>query len=208
MTDKQQLLEEVKQRILNANLPLKETATNLVFGKGNPDAEILFIGEAPGKFEDQQGIPFVGKAGKLLDEFLHTINLTLNDIYIANILKYRPPNNRDPNPEEIKAHTPYLVQQIEIIRPKIIITLGNYATRFILANCNSDKMDNIPGITALHGKEKEITINSTTYKVMPMYHPAALIYNQKLKPEAVEDFKRLKDVLGQKSLFSFDVNRT
>ncbi|MBI4152966.1 uracil-DNA glycosylase [Candidatus Woesearchaeota archaeon] len=201
--NKQQQLEEVKQSILNANLPLKETATSLVFGKGNPDAQILFIGEAPGKWEDQQGIPFVGKAGKLLDEFLNTISLALNDVYIANILKYRPPNNRDPNHEEIKAHTPYLVRQIEIIRPPIIITLGNYATRFILADCNPEKMDSIPGITALHGKEKEATINNRTYKVIPMYHPAALIYNQKLKPEAVEDFKRLRDVINQKSLSSF-----
>ena len=203
MTDKLLLLEEIKQKILNTDLPLKETATNLVFGKGNPDAQILFIGEAPGKWEDQQGIPFVGKAGKLLDEFLQTISLRLNDIYIANILKYRPPNNRDPNPEEIRAHTPYLIQQIDTIKPKIIITLGNYATRFILADCNPDMMDSIPGITALHGKEKEVIINSTTYKVMPMYHPAALIYNQKLMPEAGEDFKRLKDVLGQKSLDAF-----
>ncbi len=200
---KQQALEKLKQETEEANLPLKQTATNLVFGKGNPDAQILFIGEAPGKFEDEQGIPFVGKAGKLLDEFLHTINLTLNDIYIANIIKFRPPNNRNPNPEEIKAHTPYLVQQIEIIKPKIIITLGNYATRFILSNCNPDKMDSIPGITALHGKEKEATINNSKYKVMPMYHPAALIYNQRLKPEAVEDFKRLKEMFGQKSLDSF-----
>ena len=200
---KEKQLKAIEENILRSDIPLKKEATNLVFGKGNPNAEILFIGEAPGKWEDQQGIPFVGKAGKLLDEFLQTISLRLNDIYIANILKYRPPNNRDPNPEEIKAHTPFLIQQIDIIKPKIIITLGNYATRFILADCNPDMMDSIPGITALHGKEKEVIINSTTYKVMPMYHPAALIYNQKLMPEAGEDFKRLKDVLGQKSLDAF-----
>ena len=123
MTDKSKALAELRESISQLDLPLKATATNLVFGKGNPNTDILFIGEAPGKFEDLQGIPFVGTAGKLLDEMLNKINLTINDIYIANILKYRPPNNREPQPDEISAHTPFLVEQIKIIKPKIIVTL-------------------------------------------------------------------------------------
>ena len=200
---KHEALHELQKKTAEANLPLKETATNLVFGKGNPDAEILFLGEAPGKFEDAQGIPFVGAAGKLLDEMLNKINLTLNDIYIANILKYRPPNNREPQPEEIRAHTPYLVEQIKIIQPKIIITLGNYATKFILGGCTVEGMAAVNGITTLHGKEKKATIAGKEYLIIPMYHPAALIYDRTLRPVADEDFKKIKDALGQKSLLGY-----
>jgi len=203
MTDKSKALAELRESISQLDLPLKATATNLVFGKGNPDTDILFIGEAPGKFEDLQGIPFVGTAGKLLDEMLNKINLTINDIYIANILKYRPPNNREPQPDEISAHTPFLVEQIKIIKPKIIVTLGNYATKFILGGCSVEQMNNVPGITQLHGKEKHIIIAETEYRVMPMYHPAALIYDRSLRPTADEDFKKIRDVLGQKNLLAF-----
>ena len=203
MTDKSKALAELRESISQLDLPLKATATNLVFGKGNPNTDILFIGEAPGKFEDLQGIPFVGTAGKLLDEMLNKINLTINDIYIANILKYRPPNNREPQPDEISAHTPFLVEQIKIIKPKIIVTLGNYATKFILGGCSVEQMNNVPGITQLHGKEKRVTIAETEYRVMPMYHPAALIYDRSLRPTADEDFKKIRDVLGQKNLLAF-----
>ncbi|HLC75376.1 MAG TPA: uracil-DNA glycosylase [Candidatus Nanoarchaeia archaeon] len=203
MTDKSKALAELRESISQLDLPLKATATNLVFGKGNPNTDILFIGEAPGKFEDLQGIPFVGTAGKLLDEMLNKINLTINDIYIANILKYRPPNNREPQPDEISAHTPFLVEQIKIIKPKIIVTLGNYATKFILGGCSVEQMNNVPGITQLHGKEKHIIIAETEYRVMPMYHPAALIYDRSLRPTADEDFKKIRDVLGQKNLLAF-----
>jgi uracil-DNA glycosylase len=201
--DKQAQLNQLKEAIKQANLPLKETATNLVFGKGNPNASILFIGESPGKKEDEQGLPFVGTSGKLLDQFLQNIGLNVDDCYIANILKYRPPNNRDPNREEIKAHTPYLVRQIEIIKPHVIVTLGNYATKFILSSCNAEKMNDIAGITQVHGKIKKITLNTNTYKVIPTFHPAALIYNRKLRPSAEQDFITIKKEISQKNLFSF-----
>src|SRR3989338_206094 len=112
-----QLLKQVEEKCREADLPLKETAINLVFGKGNPEAEIMFVGEAAGRNEDEQGKPFVGAAGKNLDALLDKMGLTLDDVYIANILKYRPPENRDPLPEEIKAHTPWLVEQIKQVRP-------------------------------------------------------------------------------------------
>jgi uracil-DNA glycosylase len=199
MKTKKEALEEVSKEILaDETLLLKKEATNLVFGKGNPEAEIMFIAEAPGKQEDQQGIPFVGRAGKLLDELLASINLTEDNIYIANILKYRPPKNRDPNEEEIKAHTPYLIKQILIIQPKVIVTLGNYATKFILANCDPKEMTSIPGITTLHGKTTHITFNNNSFKVIPTFHPAALIYNQKLRPTAEQDFQLIKEETRQK----------
>ena len=201
--DKQASLSELQEKTAQAGLPLKESATNLVFGKGNPNAGILFVGEAPGKFEDEQGIPFVGKAGQLLDELLHRVGLTLDNIYIANILKYRPPNNREPQPDEIKTHTPYLIEQIKIIQPKIIVTLGNYATKFILGGCAVEGMAAINGITALHGKEKMAAIAGKEYRVIPMYHPAALMYDRKLMPVAEQDFKNLKGLTEQKILGAF-----
>ena len=132
MDDKTAKLEEVKKNILNTTLPLQDTATNLVFGKGNPEAPILFIGEAPGKNEDLEGYPFVGAAGKQLDKLLSLIDLGLDDVYIANILKYRPPKNRNPNVDEIKAHTPFLIEQIKVrqspVRGKYILLIyGEYA---------------------------------------------------------------------------------
>lgn len=193
--NKKELLEELKKEILKEELPLKETATNLVFGKGNPEAKILFIGEAPGRNEDLQGYPFVGAAGKQLDELLSIIGLSLEDVYIANILKYRPPNNRNPSAEEIKAHTPYLVEQIKIIKPKIICTLGNYATKFVLANFEVEGMKKIGGITFLHGKPVEKKVDGFKFKAYPLYHPAATLYNRNLKETLKEDFEKLKKIL-------------
>jgi DNA polymerase len=189
-------LELVKQRILTEmNCPLKDAARNLVFGKGNPDAPILFIGEAPGEKEDELGIPFVGSAGKELDKLLRSINLTLEDVYIANILKYHPPNNRDPTVEEIYRHTPYLIEQIKIIKPIIICTLGNYATKFILASFNVEGMKNIEGITKLHGKPREIQIGNEVVTVIPLYHPAAMLYNPNLRSILAQDFLAMQDIL-------------
>ena len=203
MVEKIAELKKIEQLILQVDLPLKKTATHLVFGKGNPYASIMFIAEAPGKNEDIQGIPFVGAAGKLLDGLLNAIGLSIDNVYIANILKYRPPNNREPSKDEIIAHTPYLIEQIKIIQPRLIVTLGNYATKFILSGCDGERMESIPGISTLHGKEKQIVIAGKDYRVMPMYHPAALIYNHELMPAAEEDFKKIKTELGQKSLTSF-----
>ncbi|GIU69481.1 MAG: DNA polymerase [Candidatus Woesearchaeota archaeon] len=194
--NKSEKLEEVRLSIIKEMVcPLKDSARNLVFGKGNPDAKIMFIGEAPGEKEDELGMPFVGAAGRELDKLLNIIGLTIDDVYIANILKYRPPNNRDPTKEEIYRHTPYLIEQIKIINPKIICTLGNYATKFILASFNVEKMKTIPGITKLHGKLKEIQIGSNIVKVIPLYHPAAMLYNPVLRTIIEKDFIEIKEIL-------------
>jgi len=156
MEDKEELMNKLKQETIDANLPLKEGATNIVMGKGSCNAEILFVGEAAGRNEDLQGMPFVGAAGKNLDKLLAEVGLSLKEVYVANILKYRPPENRAPSNEEIKSHTPYLIKQIEVIKPKVICSLGNYATKFFLANGDVDKMKEQPGITLVHGKVREM----------------------------------------------------
>ena len=144
---KSELLKEVEERCRTAELPLKEGATNLVFGKGSADASVLFVGEGPGANEDLQGFPFVGAAGKNLDKLLHSVGLTLDAVYIANILKYRPPENRGPLPSEIMAHTPWLVEQIRVLQPRVVCSLGNYATKFFLAEGKVEDMEKQPGIT-------------------------------------------------------------
>jgi len=191
-------LNAVKQRILSElKCPLKDAATNLVFGKGNPDAKILFIGEAPGEKEDLQGEPFVGAAGKQLDTLLHGIDLCIDDVYIANILKYRPPNNRNPSMDEIKNHTPYLVEQIKIIRPKVIITLGNFSTKFVIAGFNPDKMKEVQGITQLRGKPNKIEIDGISFIVIPVYHPAAILYRPGWRVDLENDFKVVRSVIDE-----------
>jgi uracil-DNA glycosylase len=196
--NKQDLLNKIKIKIEKELIcPLKDSATNLVFGKGNPNAPILFIGEAPGEKEDMQGIPFVGRAGKELDKLLKTIELTLDDVYITNILKYRPPKNRDPKKEEIKNHTPYLIEQIRIINPKIIATLGNFSTKFILSNFNIEEMKKVPGIKTIHGKEHKIKINNKNeITVIPIYHPAAMMYRPSIKEDFKNDFKTIAKTIG------------
>lgn len=192
-------LENIKNDILqNMDCPLKDAATNLVFGKGNPDAQLFFLGEAPGLHEDQQGVPFVGSAGRELDKLLHSIDLTIDDVYIANILKYRPPNNRDPTVEEIRRHTPYLVRQIEAIKPKVICTLGNFATKFVLAGFDVDGMKNIPGISQLHGKPREQIVDGVSFTVIPLYHPAAMLYNPPLRAILEKDFQVVKRYIGER----------
>lgn len=166
---------------------------NVVIGKGNLHADILFVGEAPGRNEDEQGLPFVGAAGKNLDKLLADVGLSLDDIYIANILKCRPPENRDPTPEEIRKHTPWLMKQIREIKPKVICSLGNYATKFFLAHCNPDTMDKQPGITIVHGKAKTIQIDDMTITLIPLFHPAAIIYNRKL----IEDWEKDMEIVKQ-----------
>ena len=192
---KKELLEELKEKILKEQLPLRESAKNMVFGKGNEEAKIFFIGEAPGENEDLQGKPFVGQAGKELDKLLHSINLSLELVYIANILKYRPPNNRNPNKKEIESHTPFLIEQIKIIQPKVIITLGNYATKFVLNNFNAEGMNKVLGIAQLHGQFKEIQLDSMHFKVMPSFHPAAILYNPNLRKEIEKDFQKIKELI-------------
>ena len=178
---------------------------NIVIGKGNENADILFVGEAPGKNEDEQGLPFVGRAGKNLDGLLEKVGLTMNDVYIANILKCRPPENRDPLPDEIKSHTPWLVCQIEEIKPKVVCSLGNYATKFFLADGVVKDMEKQSGITSLHGKVREINFQGNKITLIPLFHPAAIIYNQKLLPLWEKDMEIVKKVIKenvkQKTLF-------
>ncbi len=166
---------------------------NIVVGRGNLNADIMFVGEAPGRNEDEQGLPFVGAAGKNLDKLLSNVGLSSEDIYIANILKCRPPENRDPLPEEIKAHTPWLLHQIKEIKPKVICSLGNYATKFFLAGCDVEKMDKQAGITLVHGKIKMVKIDGVEIKLIPLFHPAAIIYKRDLTPLWEKDMEIVKE---------------
>ena len=197
--NKNDQLERVKQNILNnLKCELKDQAKNLVFGKGNSNAKILFIGEAPGAKEDEQGIPFIGKAGKDLDKQLNKISLTIDDVYIANILKYRPPQNRDPSANEMISHTPYLVEQIKIIKPKIICTLGNFATKFIMSNANIQIMKKMPGVSEVHGQVQKIEFQGEKIKLFPIFHPSATIYRKIIKEEFQKDFIKLANELNLK----------
>jgi uracil-DNA glycosylase family 4 len=182
-----------------------KNCANIVVGRGNENADILFVGEAPGKNEDLQGLPFVGAAGKNLDKLLNSVGLGIDNIYIANILKCRPPENRDPLPEEIRSHTPWLLEQIKQIKPKVICSLGNYATKFFLAEGNVDEMNKQPGITSVHGKVKFVRINGVEIKLIPLFHPAAIIYKRDLIPLWEKDMeivkKEVKESVEQKKLF-------
>ena len=194
---KEKLLENLKQKCLNEiKDELSVNAKNLVFGKGIFNAKIMFIGEAPGEKEDELGIPFVGRAGLELDKMLQKINLSLDDCYIANILKYRPPKNRDPNEEEIKNHTPYLIEQIKIIEPKVICTLGNYSTKFVLGGFKPENMKNVLGISELRGKPKKVNFKSFNFIVVPIYHPAATLYRPQLKEVFEKDFMLVEKIIS------------
>ncbi len=165
---------------------------NMVVGKGNVNSKILFVGEAPGRKEDEQGFPFVGAAGKNLDKLLASVGLTLENIYVANILKCRPPENRGPLPDEIRMHTPWLIKQIKDMKPMVVCSLGNYATKFFLADGVVEKMKEQPGITSIHGSVKEMEFGGLKIRLVPLFHPAAIIYNQKLKPLWEEDMNVIK----------------
>jgi len=194
--DKKEELDLVRKKIeVELDCPLKKSATNLVFAKGNCDAKVFIIGEAPGKNEDLQGVPFVGKAGQNLNEYLKIAGLDLDVVYIANILKYRPPQNRNPTNEEIAKHTPYLIEQIKIVKPKILITLGNFSSKFVLGKFSVEGMDSVEGITKIHGKRHEVDFFGQKIIVYPIYHPAAVIYNRKLVEQIKQDFVKLSDIL-------------
>jgi len=173
---------------------------NIVVGKGNEEADILFVGESPGRNEDEQGLPFVGVAGKNLDNLLENVGLSLEEVYVTNILKCRPPENRDPLPEEIKAHTPWLLKQIEEIKPKVVCSLGNYATKFFLSGGDIDSMKNMPGITSVHGKVKDIEISGVRFRLIPLFHPAAIVYRRSLIEDWEKDMEIVKGELGQRKL--------
>ena len=199
------MIEEPDYVKLVKETEIFKNCTNIVIGKGNSEADILFVGEAPGRNEDLEGLPFVGRAGKNLDEMLAKVGLTLKDIYIANILKCRPPENRDPLPEEIRAHTPWLVHQIKEMKPKVICSLGNYATKFFFALGDVNNMKIQPGITSVHGKAKEIDFFGLKIKLIPLFHPAAIIYKRDLLPLWEKDMeivkKEIKKSNEQKNLF-------
>jgi uracil-DNA glycosylase family 4 len=163
--------------------------TQVVFGAGNPDADLLFVGEAPGFHEDKQGLPFVGQAGKLLERLLAHIGMSRSDVYIANVLKCRPPGNRDPQQDEIEACEPHLFRQIDLIRPKVVATLGNFATKLLSGSQ--------VGITRVHGQERETTLGGRSVLLYPLYHPAAALYTPAMLQVLEADFTRLPELLGK-----------
>lgn len=188
MADKQAQLDEVKTAILSKNVcpELAAQATNLVMGDGNLNAEIVFIGEAPGKNEDEQGLPFVGAAGKFLNEMLAAADLQRSDVYITNIVKYRPPNNRDPLPEEKKAFWPYLLKQLQIIQPKVVITLGRHSMEYFLPDAK---------ISQVHGQAKRIQFGDDKLVIIPLYHPAAALYNGGMRQTLIDDFVNVPNII-------------
>jgi uracil-DNA glycosylase len=180
------IVEDIEKNDITPEL--RKGATQLVFGDGNDDADVVFIGEAPGKNEDEQGKPFVGAAGKFLNEMLETIGLKREDIYITNIVKYRPPNNRDPLPEEKKAFWPYLVRQLDVIKPKLVVTLGRHSMEYFLPNQK---------ISAIHGEPKRIQFGERKQVIMPLFHPAAALYNGSLRETLIADFSHIPVVLSK-----------
>jgi DNA polymerase len=171
---------------------LAEGRTQVVFGVGNPEADLMFVGEAPGADEDIQGEPFVGRAGQLLTKIIEAIDLRREDVYIANVIKCRPPGNRDPVPDEIETCEPYLFRQIELIEPRVIATLGNFATKLL-----SGKQ---LGITRVHGQEQDVTLGGRRVLLYPLYHPAAALYTPRMLTVLEEDFARLPGLLDLESL--------
>jgi DNA polymerase len=167
---------------------LARTRTQVVFGSGSPNAELMFVGEAPGFHEDKQGVPFVGAAGKLLSKLLEGIGLSRDDVYIANVLKCRPPGNRDPQPDEIEACEPHLFRQIELIQPKLVATLGNFATKLL-----SGKP---AGITQVHGLEQTVVLGGNEVTLYPIFHPAAALYTPRMLQVLEHDFARIPELLG------------
>ena len=191
--DKQKKLDELKAKILADNVcpDLAASATQLVFGDGNPDASVVFIGEAPGKNEDIQGKPFVGAAGKFLNEMLAQIDMQREDIYITNIVKYRPPNNRDPLPDEKTDFLPYLQAQLDIIQPAVVVTLGRHSMNCFLPDLQ---------ISKVHGQPKRIKVQFmgnevTPLVILPLFHPAAALYNGAMRQTLIDDFCKIPTII-------------
>jgi DNA polymerase len=162
----------------------------VVFGSGSPTADLMFVGEAPGFHEDKQGVPFVGAAGQLLAKLLAGIGMSRDVVYIANVLKCRPPGNRDPLPEEIQACESHLFRQIELIQPKLVATLGNFATKLLSGRPN--------GITQVHGRPQQVTLGGNEVMLYPIFHPAAALYTPRMLQVLEEDFRRIPELLGRK----------
>jgi len=185
---KQILLEQIRADIVSNDIcpDLAKMAQNLVMGDGNFDAEIVLIGEAPGKKEDEQGLPFIGAAGKFLNTMLEGAGLQRSDVYITNIVKYRPPNNRDPLPAEKAAFWPFLLRQLQVIQPKVVVTLGRHSMEYFVPDQK---------ISEIHGQPQHVTFDDMTYTVVPLYHPAAALYNGSLRATLIDDFMKLSTII-------------
>jgi uracil-DNA glycosylase len=179
-----ELFNEVKDC---TRCPLYETRTKAVFGAGNADADLMFVGEAPGAEEDRSGLPFVGRAGQLLNQMLEEIGLVRDDVFIANVLKSRPPGNRDPQPEEIQACEPYLFEQVRLIEPRVVCTLGNFATKLLSGSPT--------GITKVRGTPQVHELGSRTVFLLPLFHPAAALRTPAVKEQLRADFATIPELL-------------
>jgi uracil-DNA glycosylase len=188
-SERRELLKAVYEEARECErCPLHQTRTQVVFGSGNADAELMFIGEAPGAHEDRMGLPFVGQAGKLLDKLLGEIGMERGDVFIANVLKCRPPDNRDPHPNEIEACNRYLMGQVELIEPTVICTLGNFSTKLLRQDTT--------GISRLHGREEVRPIGPRAVRLYPLYHPAAALYTPSMLETLRTDFERIPELLA------------
>jgi uracil-DNA glycosylase len=185
---RQRLVEVYREASVCTLCPLAEGRTNVVFGAGNSDAELMFIGEGPGAEEDRQGLPFVGRAGQLLNQLLEGIGMSRDDVWISNVVRCRPPGNRDPQPEEIDACRPYTDQQIELIEPRVIATLGNFATKLLTGSR--------VGIMRVRGTPQVHTLAGRTLFVMPLLHPAAALRTPALVDTLREDFAKLPELIA------------
>lgn len=199
MSNKQTQLEAIAEEVRNlTESPLyayrTENKYHMVFGEGDPDAEVFFIGEAPGEWEAKKGQPFVGASGRMLNELLADIGLERKDIYITNVVKDRPPNNRDPQKAEIALYTPFLLRQIEVIQPRVIATLGRFAMDFIFETFNMPEQGQ--KISDMHGKVLQAQTPYGEIAVVPLFHPAVALYNQNQKQTLLDDFQALKQFLG------------
>ena len=183
------LVEVYKEASTCTLCPLSEGRTNVVFGNGNADADLMFVGEAPGAEEDRQGLPFVGRAGQLLTQLLEGIGMTREDVFVANVLKCRPPGNRDPQPIEIETCRPYLMRQVELIEPRVIATLGNFATKLLTGSP--------VGITRVRGTPQVHTIAARTLFLMPLLHPAAALRTPSLVDTLRLDFDSLRELMAR-----------
>ena len=186
---RQALVEVYNEASICERCPLSETRARVVFGSGNADAHLMFVGEAPGAEEDRQGLPFVGRAGGFLTQLLEGIGLKRDDVFIANVLKCRPPGNRDPQPEEIDSCRPYLERQVELIQPRVIGTLGNFSTKLLTANPT--------GITKVRGVPQLHILGGRYVYLLPLFHPAAGLRTPRVAEQLREDFRQIPDLLAQ-----------
>lgn len=186
--DRRRDLVELYERLRDCHdCALKATRTSLVFGAGNADADLMFVGEAPGHHEDQQGLPFVGPAGKLLDEHLAEIGLRRSEVFVTNVLMCRPPGNRDPLPDEIEECTPHLMRKLELIEPRVVCTLGNFATKLLSGSTR--------GITQVHGRAQERELAGRRVLLYPLFHPAAALRTTAVRQTLRDDFHRIPELL-------------